>query len=151
MARKPKKRGIYKDSKTPDGGGNPHHDNLVDKVADFSYTSDALGQLIAEMWLGSHGNLLLAPADTDYAARSANAKAILAARGIHLGMPIVITEKEYEDGFSLADAGLIDGTGKNLGVVFVLPDKERATTTILTPPSLLETAKMLMAVTPNGI
>jgi hypothetical protein len=47
MARKQKKRGIYKDSKTPDGGGgNPSSDNLVDKVADFSYESDALAQLV---------------------------------------------------------------------------------------------------------
>ena len=136
MARKPKKRGIFNDSKTPDGGGSPSHDNLVDRVADFSYTSDALAQLIAEMWLGNHGNLLAAPAVTDYAARSANAKAILAARGIFLEKPIVIKESEYEDGFSLTDAGLIDAAGRNVGIVFVLPDKERAMTTILTPLSL---------------
>jgi hypothetical protein len=156
MARKPKKRGIFNDSKTPDGGGNPSHDNLIDKVADFSYSSDALAQLIAEMWLGQHANLTtmsgVGTTLQQYQARSADAKAILAARGIFLAKPIVITEKEYEDGFSLADAGLIDAaTQRNDGIVFVLPDKERATTTILTPPSLLETAKMLMAVTPNGI
>ncbi|MFL5237526.1 MAG: hypothetical protein ACJ8EL_07975 [Rhizomicrobium sp.] len=47
--------------------------------------------------------------------------------------------------FSLTDAGLASG------VVFVLPDQARATITISTPPALVETAKMLMAVTPNGI
>ena len=150
MARKPKKRGVYKDSKTPDGGGNPSSDSLTDKVADFSYESDALAQLIVEMWLGQHSDLLLAPAQTDYAARTVNAKAAFAAKGIYLEKPIIITETEYEDGFSLADAGLVLNN-KNVGIVFVVPDKERATTTILTPPSLLETAKMLMAVTPNGI
>ena len=150
MARKAKKRGVYKDSKTPDGGGNPNVDNLTDKVADFSYESDALAQLIVEMWLGQHNDLLAAPAQTDYAARSANAKAAFSAKGIYLEKPIVITETEYEDGFSLADANLVVNN-KNVGVVFVVPDKDRATTTILTPPSLLETAKMLMAVTPNGI
>lgn len=149
--RKAKKRGIYKDSKIPDGGGPASSDSLTDKVADFSYESDALAQLIVEMWLGQHSNLLAAPAQTDYPARTANAKAAFAAKGVYLEKPIVITETEYEDGFSLADAGLVDASGKNNGVVFVAPDKERATTTISTPPSLLETAKMLMAVTPNGI
>jgi hypothetical protein len=137
-----KKRGIYMEAK----GGNPN--NLQDKVADFSYSSDALAQLIAEMWLGQHTNLLKAPAVTDYGQRMLNAKAVLAARGIYLEKPIVITEDEYVDGFSLLDAGLITGT-VNVGIVFVLPDEKRATRTAGTP--LTETAKMLMAVTPNGI
>ena len=100
------------------------------------------------MWLNQHTNLLQAPAVTDYQQRMLNAKAVLAARGIYLEKPIVITEDEYVDGFSLSDAGLITGTA-NLGIVFVLPDQRRATTTAGTP--LTETAKMLMAVTPNGI
>jgi hypothetical protein len=154
MSRQPKKRGVYKDTKNPDsGGGGPSHDNLVDRVADFSYESDALAQLIVEMWLGQHGDLLLAPAETDYAARKNNAKAAFALKGVYLERPIVITEKEYEDGFSLEDAGLVDtvdGIKHNYGVVFVVPDKERATIT-MPALSLLESAKMLMAVTPNGI
>src|SRR5712691_4905624 len=136
MARKAKKRGAYKDSKTPDGGGNPSVDFLTDKVADFSYESDALAQLIVEMWLGQHSDLLAAPAQTDYLARTGNAKAAFSAKGLYLEKPIVITETEYEDGFSLADAGLVLPNNKNIGIVFVVPDKERATTTILTPPSL---------------
>jgi hypothetical protein len=63
-----------------------------------------------------------------------------------LDHPIVVTENEYEAGFNLADAGL----PADQGLVFVLPRKTRATTTI-PPKPLLETAKMLMAVTPNGI
>jgi hypothetical protein len=122
-------------------------------VADFSYESDALAQLIVEIWLGQYGQLLAAPTATDYAARVANAKLVLASKGVYLEKPIVITETEYEDGFSLADAGLTvtdstTGTTKSVGVVLVVPDKDRAT---ITMPSLLETAKMLMAVTPNGI
>jgi hypothetical protein len=117
-------------------------------VADFSYQSDALAQLIVDMWTGAHSNLLKAPAVTDYGARSTNAKAAFAARGIYLKQPIVITEDEYEDGFSLADAGLT----VDEGVVFVLPRDRRATgATTSGGPPLLETAKMLMAVTPNGI
>jgi hypothetical protein len=140
-----KKRGIYAD---PAGTLKP---NLDDKVADFSYSSDALAQLIVDMWLGNHGDLLAAPAPTDYTQRSVNAKAALAARGIYLEKPIVITETEYEEGFSLADAGLRTA-GVNDGIVFVLPRKSRATLGAPPPPApLLETAKMLMAVTPNGI
>jgi hypothetical protein len=141
----PKKRGIWQNSRTH-GGGPPSDANLVDRVADFSYESDALAQLIIEMWLGNHGNLLQAPAATNYGARSANAKAVLATRGIFLQEPIVVTETEYDNGFSLADAGLTKG------VVLVLPDGNLATGSgTAGGPYLLETAKMLMAVTPNGI
>ena len=141
---KQKKRGVWQNSRTH-GGGGPNDDNLVDRVADFSYESDALAQLVVEMWLGQHGNLLAAPAATDYVQRSANAKSAFAAKGVYLQQPIVLTEAEYDAGFSLTDATLPSA------VVFVLPDQARATITISTPPALIETAKMLMAVTPNGI
>jgi hypothetical protein len=52
-ANPPKKRGIYQNSKA--GGA----DDLVDRVADFSYESDELAQLIVEMWLGGHGDLVM--------------------------------------------------------------------------------------------
>jgi hypothetical protein len=149
-----KKSGIYMESKRP---GGPHDDDpalLDDKVADFSYQSDALAQLIVDVWLGLQPNLVnpFGPRVTtaDYLARSNAAKAVLAARGIYLEKPIVISEDEYIDGFSLADAGLLSG-GANIGMVLVVPNKLRATLSVATPPSLLETAKMLMAVTPNGI
>ena len=130
----PKKRGIWQNSR-----GSPAKDeNLVDKVADFSYQNDSLAQLIVEMWGGLHGNLITA---ATLAARSNYAKIELAARGIYLEQPIVLTEVEYDSGFSLADAGLPNG------VVFVLPDQNRVTA----GKPLLETAKLLMAVTPNGI
>ena len=139
MARK--KRGIYAD---PAGTLRP---NLEDKVADFSYENDALAQLIVEMWSGQHTNLItpsgFGTTQPQYQARSAAAKAILAERGIYLDFPIVVLEDEYDDGFHLAAAGL----PADNGVVFVLPRKARTTT----GKPLLETAKMLMAVTPNGI
>jgi hypothetical protein len=134
-----KKRGIYAD---PAGTAAA---NLQDKVADFSYQNDVLAQLIVDMWTGTHTNLLKAPTATDYGQRSINARAALAARGIYLKQPIVITEDEYESGFSLANAGLTVADG----VVFVLPRDTRPTTA--GAPPLLETAKMLMAITPNGI
>jgi hypothetical protein len=48
-----KKRGIYQNAK-----GNDPETNLVDKVADFSYESPALAELIVEIWLGGHGDLI---------------------------------------------------------------------------------------------
>jgi hypothetical protein len=134
----PKKRGIYADS------------GLTDKVADFSYQNDVLAQLIVEMWIAVPPSNLITPSGAgttllDYQQRSTRAKAALAARGIYLEQPIVITEDEYEDGFSLAVAGL----SATNGVVFVLPRNTRPTT--FGGPPLLETAKMLMAITPNGI
>jgi hypothetical protein len=138
-----KKRGIYADAK------NTPKNDLEDKVADFSYQSDVLAQLVVDMWTGSHANLIT-PAGTgtteaQYQQRSSYAKAALAARGIYLEKPIVITEEEYEQGFNLLDGGLTVEDG----VVFVLPRNTRATT--FGAPPLLETAKMLMAITPNGI
>jgi hypothetical protein len=133
-----KKRGIYAD---PAGTVRP---NLEDKVADFSYQNDSLADLIVECW--TVGATLTNLTTGSGAARSNAAKAALAARGIYLDHPIVITEDEYEDGFHLEGVGL----PADKGLVFVVPRKARAT--ITTPPKpLLETAKMLMAITPNGI
>jgi len=139
-----KKRGIYADP-----AGTPK-ENLEDKVADFSYQNDVLAQLIVDMWAGAPVANLITPSGAgttqlEYQQRSSRAKAALAARGIYLEQPIVITEDEFDDGFSLADAGL----SATNGVVFVLPRNTRPTT--FGGPPLLETAKMLMAITPNGI
>jgi len=152
----PSKRGIWKNSRTFVGNGT-QDDNLVDKGADFSYESDALAQLIVEMWLGQHGGLVnpplpappAAPSAAGCAARSAAAKTTLATFGIHLEQPFVVTEAEYEAGISLADCGLPSA------VVLVVPDVARTTPAVAAPPAgafaLVETAKMLMSVTPNGI
>jgi hypothetical protein len=129
----PKKRGIFADAKT----------SLQDKVADFSYQNDLLAQMIVDMWTTpSVYNDLITPT-SDYTGRSTRAQTALALRGVYLAWPIVITEDEYDDGFSLLDAGL----PADIGVVLVVPRKTRATP----GKPLLETAKMLMAVTPNGI
>jgi hypothetical protein len=138
-----KPRGIYADPpSTPKAA-------LEDKVADFQYENDVLAQLIVELWTGLHPDLI-SPATTkpEWQARSAAAKTVFKDRGIYLVQPIVITEDEYVEGFSLQDAGLeIDK-----GVVLVLPRDKRVTLgTGLGGPPLLETAKMLMAITPNGI
>jgi hypothetical protein len=131
---KPRKRGVWKNSR----GTPADDDNLVDRVTDFSYQSDVLAQLIVEIWGGHHPGLM---PPTMMSARLTAAKQVLADRGIYLEQPIVLTELEYDNGFSLADNNLLSA------VVFVVPDQSRATT----GKPLLETAKLLMAVTPNGI
>jgi hypothetical protein len=119
-----KKRGIYRDHAKDDN----------DRVADFSYQNDALAEMIVHAWLTpSFKNKLLT---------AAGAKAELAARGIFLASPVVIEESTYRDGFVPANP--------DVDVVFVLPDEARTDDTPANM-SLLETAKLLMACTPNGI
>ncbi|MGY4625275.1 hypothetical protein [Bradyrhizobium sp. USDA 4486] len=142
VTNKKQKRGIFADEL------GTAKDELEDKVADFSYQNDVLAQWIVDIWTGPANNPLITPSTgaismAQYQARSTAAKAALAARGIYLEKPIVITEDEYDAGFSLAEAGL----ERTVGVVLVLPRPTRPT---LGQP-LLETAKLLMAITPNGI
>jgi len=111
----------------------------TDRVADFSYENDSLAQMIVYAWTDPtfRGKLLQRQPN----GTSPNAKASLAERGIYLSNPVVITEAEYNQGYHMQDPN---------GVIFVLPDQPRT----VTPPtgqSLLETARLLMACTPNGI
>ena len=135
----PSGRGIWK-HKAGSSGANPA--NV--KVADVSYQNDELAALIVRAWndqpAGFRNSLLVGTP----LQRMTAAQAALQGLPIHpigLASPIVITEDEYETGFSLANAGLSVADG----VVFVVPRDTRPTTT--GGPPLLETAKMLMAIT----
>jgi hypothetical protein len=107
-----------------------------DQVADFSYApNDALAQMIVDAWVNKDfKKLLLDPA---------NAKAVFATRGFYWNgttkEPVVISEDDYNAGFVRKHDGQI---------VFVLPNHDGTC-----PPgdNLLDTAKLLMAATPNGI
>lgn len=112
---------------------------LEDRVADFSYQNDSIAQMIVEAWTDPHFQTWLLTRQPNGTAP--NAKASFEERGIYLTNPVVITEAEYYQGYHLQDPD---------GVVFVLPNEPRTGTP---PPhrSLLETAKLLMACTPNGI
>ena len=115
------KAGIFKDAAK------------TERVADFSYQNESLAQMIVYAWTDqTFSNWLLQPP---------NAKAALAERGIYLANPIVITEDQFNNGFPVPDP---------TAVIFVLPNQPR----IGVPPlgqSLLETARLMMACTPNGI
>jgi hypothetical protein len=110
-----------------------------ERVADFSYQNESLAQMIVYAWTDQAFRNALLQVQAD--GTSPNAKAELAQRGIYLANPIVITEDQYYNGYHMQDPN---------GVVFVLPNEPRTAA----PPAgqtLLETAKLLMASTPNGI
>jgi len=128
MGKKPQRgeRGIWK-----------HKANLSDpdlKVADFSYQSDQLADLIVKAWTDNTFRGKLLDHTTNFA------KTELENRGIKLTHPVVLTEDEYDKGWELDDSD---------GVAFVLPNASRAQN--LPAAQLLETAKLLMACVPNGI
>jgi hypothetical protein len=127
-------KGIYR--KTP-GGAAPN--DAEQKVAEFSYQNDALADMIVQAWIEKSFRDNLTKPSLSEAQRSQAAKDALDDRGVHLAKPIVITESEYYDGYTMADDN---------GVAFVLPDMARVN---LGSDSLLEVAKLLMANTPNGI
>ena len=114
------------------------------RVADFSYQNDSLAQMVVDAWTFKpfRDSLLDRKADGSVTPNAANAaRSSLMARGICLNHPVVISEGEYNDGYHMKDDN---------EVVFVLPDHQR----VMVAPqgqTLLETAKLLMACTPNGI
>jgi hypothetical protein len=130
------KKGIYKHSPTAGGTGTDEEQ----RVAEFSYQNDALADLIVKAWTEKPFRDDLTKQSNTEAQRSQAAKDALDDRGVHMTKPIVITEDEYYQGYTMAD---------DAGVVFVLPDAARAD--IASGSSLLEVAKLLMACTPNGI
>jgi hypothetical protein len=106
------------------------------KVLDFSYSSDVLAKLVVDAWADNALKTML----LDHANEAA-VKAELASRGFFLNHPVVLTEDEYENGWEQEHDD---------EVVLVLPNEARKTAASGSF-TLLETAKLLMAVTPNGI
>jgi len=106
------------------------------QVADFAYIpNDALAQIVVDAWcIPDFKAQLLNPA---------NAKEVFASRGFYWNdtfkKPVVISEADYHAGYWQQDDN---------EVVFVLPQHDGTC-----PPgrNLLDTAKLLMGLTPNGI
>jgi len=119
----------------PDRGIWKHSDSTV-KVADFSYESDILAQLVVDAWNSPQLKQTLLNHNNQNAVQVE-----LANRGIFLNHPVVLTEDEYENGWQ---------QNHDDEVVLVLPNDGRKTAAS-GGHTLLETAKLLMAVTPNGI
>ena len=109
------------------------------KVVDFTYQSEELAGMIVQAWTDQNFfNGLTAGSWTE---RINHAKQALAKLGIFLSKAQVITEEEYKTGHNCNDPEEI---------IFVLPNKERVGA-VSQGKTLLETAKLLMAITPNGI
>jgi hypothetical protein len=118
------------------------------KVADFSYQNDDIArEIIVKAWgdavflgklLGDQtpGHVQSPPEIADRITAAVTALSALPNKPVTLKSAIVLTEAEYNEGWDVDDQDQ---------VVFVLPNRTRAT------GNLLETAKMLMACVPNGI
>jgi hypothetical protein len=109
-------------------------------VAEFSYENEELAAMIVRAWMDNPPGFLDGlVGNHPIAQRTANAQAALLGLPIHpigLAEPIVITEDEYYAGWESDDDNQ---------VVFVLPNGSRQV------GNLIESAKLLMANTPNGI
>ena len=112
---------------------------------DFTYVpNDSLAQMIVDAWVDQAFQKSLLEREKDGItvtdAAASEAKASLAAHGIYLTRAVVITEEEYDNDYQAQ---------QDNEVVFVLPNAGRVTPR--PGQTLLETAKLLMAATPNGI
>jgi hypothetical protein len=109
-------------------------------VPSFSFPpTNALAQVIVDVW-ANPGHILDRDAKgnpTHGAVTEATAK--IQAAGFDLDRAVIITEQEHDDDYTMQDPD---------EVVFVLPRDSRV---INNPTHLLDTAKLLMACTPNGI
>jgi hypothetical protein len=137
---------------TAPGGIKKKKNNLEMTVPEFAMPPDAVpgtAQVIVNIWTGQPGldkimdRVQSGPQKgvaTQEAVDQATAAINAAAPGFNLNRCVIIKEDEHDAGYTMEFED---------DVVFVLPRKSR-----LKPPAtanLLETAKLLMACTPNGI
>jgi hypothetical protein len=135
---------------TAPGGIKKNKGGLEMTVPEFAMPPDAvpgIAQVIVNAWKGdaSLSNILdrTNPGPQGVATATAVAQATAAinaaAPGYNLNRCVIITEDEHDRGYTMETVN---------DVVFVLPNAGRVD---LTKPNLLESAKLLMACTPNGI
>jgi hypothetical protein len=122
---------IYR--KTRDKDGNPVRKSDFFVCCCSSEDNNVLAELIVDAWGNSSFRDLLVK-------DRQSVKSFLAARGLYLQNPVVIEEETYYQDYHMQDDN---------EVVFVLPQQPGH------EPgprrSLLETARLLMCITPNGI
>ena len=108
----------------------------------FSYDPSKLAPVIVSLWDNSrrvferdaHGN--------PTANAVADATEMINGAGFDLVRAVIISEEEHDNHYTMQEPNEI---------VFVLPDKNRFKTPVAAGHNLLDTAKLLMACTPNGI
>jgi hypothetical protein len=123
----------------PDKSRPGEHKHLVLPAFSFEPT-DGLAKMIVDAW-AHPGHLLERDSHTHLPTQRAVQEATtrINQAGFDLERAVVITEAEHDNDYLMQSDNEI---------VFVLPDKGR----VATPPTnLLDTAKLLMGCTPNGI
>jgi hypothetical protein len=144
----------------PAGPGGQSSDVTMPVIA---YSDPGLMELIVQAWADNAFNaggvnvnhlgaeLMHRDPQTGLPSQRARAAALAAVNeftNMRLVSAVVISEDEHDDDFTMQDDNQ---------VVFVLPNKSRAVVPNQvpqpphTPPELLNTARLLMACTPNGI
>lgn len=109
-------------------------------IPSFSYPpTDALAQVIVDLWANPLHVLDRDGKGNPTHAAVTDATAKIQAAGFDLERAVIITEQEHDDDYTMQDPN---------EVVFVLPNDGRL---VNNPAHLLNTAKLLMACTPNGI
>ena len=109
----------------------------------LSYPDTDLPRVIVEVW-NNPGNILQRQNGTNIPTQAAVDEAtalINSETGMSLTRAVIITEEEHDNDYTMQDDN---------EVVFVLPNRARAGAGA-SQYQLLETAKLLMACTPNGI
>jgi hypothetical protein len=126
----------------PSASGTPTDATLPS----FSFApNDGLAELIVQAWSIKEFRDQLLERDSHNKPTNAAVKAAteaVNAAGFNLKRAVVISEKEHDADYTMQDLN---------EVVFVLPDRERLGTSFVPGESLLDTARLLMACTPNGI
>ena len=119
-------------------------------VPEFAMPPDAvpgIAQVIVDIWQQTKPNLdkVISGRANGVATQPAVDQATAAINAAYpdfkLKRVVIISEEEHDNGYT---------TEFENDVVFVLPNKERVAD-LTTSPSLLNSAKLLMACTPNGI
>jgi len=115
-------------------------------IPSFSFSpNDDLAELIVQAWTIKEFRDQLLERDDAHKPTNVAVKAAtdaVNAAGFNLKRAVVISEKEHDADYTMQDP---------TEVVFVLPDRERLGTSFVPGESLLDTARLLMACTPNGI
>lgn len=135
---------------TAPGGIKKKKGNVEMTVPEFAMPPDAvpgIAQVIVNAWAGGAGLDKILDRETSgankgmatqIAVTQATAAINAAAPNFNLKRAVIITEDEHDNGYTMETPD---------DVVFVLPNKSR----LGAGANLLNTAKLLMACTPNGI
>jgi hypothetical protein len=130
---------IYRKAK----GNRPHSNaSLEETVPVFSFDPGKLAPVVVSLWSDSRRVLERDGNGKPTPNAVKDATDVINGAGFDLVRAVVISEEEHDNHYTMQEEN---------EVVFVLPNKNRLKTPVATGHNLLDTAKLLMACTPNGI